>query len=85
MAQSRGTASSAQTGQFADDDLRNILAPYEGSMNLLAYYDRLRDTGYTNNAMLLTLTQEKLMDKKIGMMRFHCKGLLQRIADRIKQ
>eukprot|EP01083_Nonionella_stella_P182966 659842_1 len=81
--QSRGAASGAQsdgTTQIRDDDLWNILAPYEGSMDLLAYLDRLRAAGFTTNATLRTLTKQKLESNNIKMTLFQRKALLKRIA-----
>eukprot|EP01083_Nonionella_stella_P249363 862360_1 len=81
--QSRGAASGAQsdgTTQIRDDDLWNILAPYEGSMDLLEYLDALRDAGFTNKKMIRTLTSDKLREHKIKMKLFHKKALFKRIA-----
>eukprot|EP01083_Nonionella_stella_P310245 1101572_1 len=89
--QSRGTASGAQsdgTTQIRDDDLWNILAPYEGSMDLLAYLDRLRAAGFTTNAKLCKLNEKNidrvLKAKNIAMKVFHKKALIKRI-DILKQ
>eukprot|EP01083_Nonionella_stella_P003856 11090_1 len=68
------------TQQVVDDELRRILEPCDGSMNLLEYYDLLRAAGFTNNAKLRTLTTKTLKENKIKMKAFHEKELLKRIA-----
>eukprot|EP01083_Nonionella_stella_P051666 137183_1 len=80
---SRGTASRAQndgTAQAVDDDVRNILRPYGGSMDLLKYLDPLRAAGVINKDELRKLTKERLKEKGIKMKIFHEKELLRRIA-----
>eukprot|EP01083_Nonionella_stella_P278015 945321_1 len=67
--------------QVVDDPLRNILTPCDGSMDLLVYYNSLRDAGFTNNAKLRALTAKTLKEKKIKMKPFHEKELLKRIAN----
>eukprot|EP01083_Nonionella_stella_P060788 158557_1 len=84
--QSRGSASLAQTdgtAQLIDDELRNILKPSLGSMDLLKYLDPLREAGFTNKEELHKLTKKKLHEKGIKMSIFHRQELLRRIAKSI--
>eukprot|EP01083_Nonionella_stella_P055304 145920_1 len=78
--QARGTAKTDGTAQCIDDDLWNILRPYEGSMDLLTFWHPLHAAGYTNNATLRTLTTQKLKETKIKFKLFERKTLLGRIA-----
>eukprot|EP01083_Nonionella_stella_P171523 586134_1 len=85
-AKSAAKGSAKKTGifgaqQVVDDPLRNILTPCDGSMDLLVYYNSLRDAGFTNNAKLRALTAKTLKEKKIKMKTFHEKELLKRIAN----
>eukprot|EP01083_Nonionella_stella_P249364 862367_1 len=79
----RGSELRAQSdgaAQVVDDDVRNILKPIQGSMDLLKYLDPLRAAGVTNADELRKLTKERLKEKGIKMMIFHEKELLKRIA-----
>eukprot|EP01084_Bolivina_argentea_P298612 514631_1 len=48
------------TAPIRDDELRTILEPHDGLVDLLEYLDPLRAAGFTNNTKLRTLTRETI-------------------------
>eukprot|EP01083_Nonionella_stella_P144073 449108_1 len=81
--QGRGSGPNAQADNadhVRDDEVRNVLKPSYGSMDLLQYLRPLRAAGFTNKTKLCTLTEERLKEVNIKMKVFHKKELLKRIA-----